>query len=401
MIFNFSQIKISPLRKDFARTYGRFGIYILFFVTRVAPYLLIYFISGVFLFIESIGTPDWFWKSIFMLLYGKNTANIFMSVLLLLFLKLKKDPKITVPLFLATLVIHFIFYKTLYMFLSSGIIVTALKIAEFVILLFFVIFEFFFYEGKLFKSIVASIASGVFLYFMIIGIYVALYTYSDFGSYKQNKSALTLLKMGYEFPMSDLKAYVFQSSNGELIPDLIYYARRYKEKINFTQAEWEKLFTSHPIQQTDMIARYMIKREIRLSYTTLITYAQSESISNGNNLVNGTNFIKYIAQYYGSNSGDFIERLYNGNQDYRTWAIRVIGRSGSRGSIPLLINLLTGINSQLSNEAYNALVKITGIDPARRTRAKKNDLMVIIEFYNYYINIMASPDPNARPAEKK
>jgi len=150
-----------------------------------------------------------------------------------------------------------------------------------------------------------------------------------------------------------------------------------------------------------MIARYMIKREIRLSYTTLITYAQSESISNGNNLVNGTNFIKYIARYYGENSGDFIERLYNGNQDYRTWAIRVIGRSGSQGSIPLLINLLTGINSQLSNEAYNALVKITGIDPARRTRTKKNDLMVIIEFYNYYINIMASPDPNARPAEKK
>lgn len=385
MIFNFSQIKISPLRAEFTKAYGRWGIYLLFLVTRVTPYLMIYGISAIFTFIESIGGTGWPWKPLFALLYGKNTNHIFMSVLLLLVLKIKKDPKITIPFFLAFLTLHFIFYKTVYYMLPNGLVMTGVKIIEFILLLFFVFYEFFFYEGKAIKSLLVSVAIGFLAYGALIGTYCGLYYLTADASAPQVRSAQTLMKMGYSFPLPRMREYILRHGQVQLIEELLYYAQRNRREISFSPQQWEVILKGSGIKTTDAVARYLLERKVRISYGVVMACANKASLSAREDLPAARDFIRYAATYCKAHHNDIMERYARGNRAYRIWTIRVVAEARNPQIIPSLIDILTGIDTALAEEAYGALVRITGLDPGEALKLQVNNPRVISIFKDYYL----------------
>ena len=79
-----------------------------------------------------------------------------------------------------------------------------------------------------------------------------------------------------------------------------------------------------------------------------------------------------------------IERYRGGNQYFKIWIIRVIAESKCIAPIPFLITLLTDIDPKLSQEAYAALSRISGMNPAKDLRDRVNSPAVIMKFNEFY-----------------
>ena len=387
IVYIFANLDIDKLKNEYSGRYGRRGLYLLFFHIRVAPFLTIYFTIIVLTFINYMGSPDWLWESLLNILNGRYSNTLIYSLILLLILKVKKSPRVTIPLFLIICVVYFILYKTVYYFSPAGVPASILKIMNFVIVIFILFYDFF--QDTMTLAMIAfhTLLLSLVLYFSSVGCFYLINKHSALGSYGQIKSANILLKIGYSYPLKQVKEVIKKSSNFYLINHLIYYSKKYNKNIDFTIEEWENMMFSDTVQRTDLISRYLLEKIGSVSYKSLITFAEIKSNNAGKDLINAQYFIEYAAKYYEEFMGDIQVRFNRGNLYFKLWVLKVIGEAQVNRSIPFLIDKLTDININVSEGAYSAIKNITKIDLAKIYNVRINNPRVIREYMNYYQSI--------------
>ncbi len=99
-MFTFSSINIDLFENMYRERFGPPGEQILFLEARVAPLLLLYFIIIIFTLIAGVNRPDWPWAPVIEVLNGRYSNLVVYSLFLLFVLKLRRDPFVTIPLFL-------------------------------------------------------------------------------------------------------------------------------------------------------------------------------------------------------------------------------------------------------------------------------------------------------------
>ncbi|MCU0846575.1 MAG: hypothetical protein MUD12_01655 [Spirochaetes bacterium] len=387
MIFNFSSIELSHFKEEYQRKYGKKGVYYLFLLFRVVPFSIIYIITVIFTLISYLDKSDWPSMPIMDLLDGKYSNILFYSLILLVILKLKKKPQITIPFFFGLSVIYFTIYRIVITFSDSttGPSISFLKLFQVVIALFFLINEFFFDKKNIVKSIIASLLASLIMYSSLVLLLHGIFRLSGFTSYSQTKSAVILMKMGYSYPLPELKKIVIETSRNDLLFYLIYFSRRYDYRLNLTPEQWGNLLLAGTMETADVISYYIMYKNISLPFGNVISFAERRSIDSGSKLVEALAFIKYASRYYEGNAGDFFERYERGNREYKIWTIRVMADAGSVNTAPFLLNLLTGTDEVLSKEAYRALSRSLDADPVKDLGLKRNSPEVILRFKEIYL----------------
>ena len=384
IVYIFSLIDVSSRKSVFYELYGKKGVYILFFVTRVFPVLIIYSAIIMYTLIDDIGKSYWPVTSILNIMSGRNSNIVFLAIILMVILKWRKRPGVTIPVFLGLAVLHFIVYKSIYRYLPLGIPLTGVKVLEFIIFLFFLVYEFNAEKRKITKSIVASILAGVMLYFSFIGVYSLIYTSSRYDSYHRVTVSMILLRMGYSFPLEGLREVIVKTGRYELVDDFLFYSNKYNMDIDFSEHTWKDIFISSSMQTGEQIIQYIMKRNVDLAYQRVVSYAEIKSVDDGRSLIASENLIRYSSRYIHGNYNDFIARYKSGNRYYKIWSQRVLAGAGDIEYIPFFVNELMGPDDALVIEAYTNLKALTGLDPAATLKNNFNDIQVINEFMEFY-----------------
>ena len=392
LIFNFSLIDIPPLKAEYRKVYRGWGDAILFFKTRIMPIMIIYFITVMYTLINFLDRDNWPWNPLLELLDGRFSNTVFYSLILLIILKFNRRPKITLLLFVIGAAIYFLLYQLVFYFAPSGAVMSGLKFFQITVAFILLIYEFLadrftVDKKKIRKSIGAGLLIGLMMYSLIVGTLVLFYNASRFASYPQARSAQILLRLGYSFPLKKFKDIVIETSDPFLLYDLIYYStQNFSRPPTLSSSEWENLILSGSMEVANIIAYYINNENITLSYRQILSYAERRSIDNGESLINSAFYIRYTARYCDNHGDDFIERYSKGNRYFKIWIIRVLAESKCTSIIPFLISLLTDIDPALSSEAYTALSRITGLDPAKDGNTRQNDPAVMLQFNKFYLD---------------
>jgi hypothetical protein len=389
LVFNFSMIEIPPLKDEYRNMYRRFGILILFIKTRVFPFVLVYTTTVIYTLINYLDKENWPWNPILELMDGRFSQTVFYSLILLLILKFNRRPKITLLLFVGGAAIYFLIYQLVFYFTPSGAVMSGLKFFQITVGVIMLIYEFMSEKigidtRKIRKAIIAGLLLGMFMYSSVVATLAMIYKFERFASYPQARSAQILMRLGYSFPLSDFKSIVTETSNPFYLYDYIYYSRAYGRPIAITATEWENLILSGSMEVSNIIAFYIQYLKISIPYQQLISYAERRSVDSGEALVNSAFYSQYVSLYCEKNIDDMVERYGKGNRYFKIWIIRVTAESKSLATIPFLVKLLTDINPVFSQEAYLALTKVTGLDPAKELNDRINSPRVIAAFMRFY-----------------
>jgi hypothetical protein len=76
MVFYFSSIDIDQIKRSYKEKYGSSSVYMVFFMTRVLPFLLIYLVTVIFTFIDTLVSANWPEYPLLRLLDGKYSITL-------------------------------------------------------------------------------------------------------------------------------------------------------------------------------------------------------------------------------------------------------------------------------------------------------------------------------------
>lgn len=389
LIFNFSLIEIPPLKKEYRLAHPRMGDIILFFKTRVVPFLLIYAITVVYTLINYMEIDNWPWRPVLELLDGRFSNTVFYSLILLLILKLNRRPKITLLLFVVGAALYFLVYQLVFLFSPSGAVMSGIKFFQIALALAVIVYEFAsdipgIDRKRIRRSVLAGLLMGLCIYFFFIGTLSLIYRFERFASYQQARAGQILMRLGYTFPLNDFKSIVTATSDPYLLYDLIHYSRQYDRPLMISSGEWENLMISGSMEVANIISFYLQILGVDISYGQVISYAERRSSDSGEALLGSSFYIRYASRFCGEQVDDMIDRYQAGNRYFKIWLVRVLGESNSLEAVPFLITLLTDIDPDIPHEAYDSLSKLTGLDPVKGGNMRVNDARVIIEFREFY-----------------
>jgi hypothetical protein len=274
LIFNCADVKINSLKENYIGRFGKKGELLLFIEARVLPFLFIYLITTIFTLIDYIQFSHWPYKPLLALLDGRYSNILIYSLFLLMILKIKRGPNITIPLFLIVSVLYFFIDKFMYSFSGSGFIISLYKISKFILFIFFLLYEFFYSGRRLVMIVLSSISLGFVLYLLIFSIFVGVFRHSRGTSYYKQRAGMVLLKLGFSFPLNELKDFVLETYDVGFFKKLLNYSIRYDISLEYDDHEWEKLLFSSSLKMTDMISGYILYKNIELSYEKIIDYAK-------------------------------------------------------------------------------------------------------------------------------
>lgn len=382
LIFIFASIDINNYRTEYFNKFGKLGNFILFLEIRIVPFAFIYLITVLFTLIDQIRVVNWPWQPVLSLLNGRYSNNILYAWLLLIILKLKKKPGITILLFISIFTVYGISDKIIVTLLDGGLEIAALKTLKIAIFLFFLFSEYFY---DLSKRIAVSSMLSVAIFFFIVSTFALVHKYSDFNSFQRKEAGLLLIRMGFTYPLDNLKDEIVKSPDHILFSNVLSLSEGNGIEINYSNEEWEKLLFSGSVDMADIISGYILNKDIKISYEKIIYYAEQKSKNEVSELPNKDKFIKLSSKYILKNEKDFFERTIKANKIFKLWGMRILTENKSTESIPLLLNMLTDIDEAISDMAYNSLKNITGIDPAASLDKKKNDPDTIAIFKKYYL----------------
>ena len=141
LIFNFSTIDIDAEKDKYRQRWGRKGLLLLFFITRIVPFMMIYLVTIIFTLIDYVGAEGWPGVPMLVLLSGGYANTVIYSLMLLMILKMKRDPQVTIPLFLAASVFYLLVLdKLVYIYFAKGVAVSFIKITKYTLFVFFLLF---------------------------------------------------------------------------------------------------------------------------------------------------------------------------------------------------------------------------------------------------------------------
>ncbi len=384
VIFNFSEIDIDTLKKEYFERYGSKGEFFLFFITRISPFIIIYVTVIIFTMVYYLGSGDWPMRPLLALLDGRFSNTVVYSLILLVILKIRRSPRVTVPLFILLSILYYILYRFVYYYSPTGVPTSLLKWANFAIVSFFLIYEFFYNKKNIKKIILSVLMLSTFLYFAVFSIIMGVYNFSSPQSFPKIRSSLVLLRMGYSFPLKELERYIAAKHASDLLKKYIFYSRTYNKKITFTAGEWEELVSSSSLDRIEIISLYLIENKIMLPFKKILSAAVNRSIKWGSRLMEAKEFIRYVSLFYKDHKKELLSLYHRENVYYKIWTLKVIGNSGDWDSIPFLINNLTAIDDRVSQSAFLAIKSITGLDLRGKNRLRINSPLLIKAYREYY-----------------
>jgi len=388
LIFNFASPELDDFKTQYMNKYGKKGKSLFFLQTKVFPFLLIYLSIILFSLIDYLRLPNWPWHIIFSLFKGKHSNLVIYSLFLLLILKLKKEPIITIPLFLAVCTLYFFIDKIIYTTPINGITISTIKITKL-----FIIFFLFFKESiyKIFRSFVYSLILSFFIFFSVVGFFSAVYGFFPENTFQKNKSGLILMRFGLSYPLPELQDLVLKNSDFHLFNKLQSAVKKYNMRIDYRNDEWITLLFSGSTKMADLISANILDKNITLSYEKIIKFAENKSQITYEHLEKASYFIKISSRYIKGNEVDFFPRVRNNNKTFKLWAMTVLAEQKGIKSIPLLLEFLTDIDMSLSQTAYMALMEITGLNPQKKLNIEINDPETIITFKEYFLRHHKKP----------
>jgi len=387
LIYQFSSISTLSLRESYKEKFGIAGSYLLFFETRLFPFILIYFITVVFQYIEHVNMDFPISSFIFYFFSGGYSKYIVYSLILFLILRISWQPKKSIPLFLILSASVFFIDNFLHAFFPSGIAISVIKFTKYILVLFILIYEFFYDVHTIkraIKAITTAILFGVALYVFVIAIYFLMLKISPNNSFPQVEAANRLMRVGFSSPYSIERANIIKNGCSQNINKFIEFSKIYNRQPDFTVHQWENQILLCKTSQADFLFQYLYEQNIFLPYEDLINFIEKKSVVDGENLVNTKNSYYYFLRYINKNSNDLLNRYSKGNLFFKLWLMKLFANGKIVDAIPIFVDELTGTNSQLASSAYKALHSITSMNPAKKRNLPINNPSVVETFMNFY-----------------
>jgi hypothetical protein len=388
IVYNISQLDLNAQKQIYIEKYGAKGIHRLFLVSRVIPFLLIYFVTMIFILVTYIGSNTQYWltEAIFDILNGKYGNTIIYALLLLVILKIKKGPYVTIPLFLAVSFFYlFLFDKLVYSFFNEGFAISLIKIIKYMAFFYFFIFEFYYKERHFIRPLFPVIISSALFHLLLTFIFFMFYTFSPFASTSKIKSAQMLMYWGFSFPITYMNNMVISSENYEYISSLIKYSELYNKEITFNNAQWGKFLDNCNSENLDDLTKYLKQQEISLPYEFLLNYAVKQINMNDKVFINNNGFNGYFADIAKNHIDDFLVFFNSAAFNEKLWCIKIFELCKSIKAVPVLIDLLTDVNDDISLKAWYALREITEYDPPYENDFHQNSLDIVNGFRKFYL----------------
>ena len=388
IVYNIAQLNLETQKQIYIEKYGPRGVHRLFLISRVIPFAFIYCVVIMFTIIAyaGSGTQSWATNVIIDILNGRFSNTIIYALLLLIILKIKKGPYITIPLFLIGSFFYlFLFDRFVYSFFGEGFAVSLIKIIKYMVFIYLFIFEFYYKKNYFIRPLLPAAILSILFHFLLTGILFMFYTFASFAGTSQIRSARMLMHWGFSFPISYMNNMIITSENYKHISILIRYSELYNKKITFNNDQWEKILNECNSRDLSDIIKYLEKHQIYLSYEFLLNYAVKQINENNEMFSAAYDFNNYCAGIAKNNIDDFIEFFNSATFDERLWGIKIFELCKSFKPVPILIDLLTDINDEVSLQAYIALREITEFDPPYETTFRQNSLEIINGFRKFYL----------------
>ncbi len=383
IIFNFSNLDTQYLKVEFKEVYGKRGKFKLFFAVRLFPLLLIYFISVISTFLIYLDKSNWPTRPFLELLNGRYTHTFVYSLILLIILKLRKNPRIAIPLFVLMSAIYFSIYKLIYIFSPSGNAISFLKLFQILMIQLFLFQEFFFDSLQVYKTIIVSIVNTFIIYFLVVGSFTLIHYKSMTNSYAKEKSALVLLELGYDFPFATIENTVQAQSRIIYFEKYLSYATNYKKKIPFTEQEWQTLLLKNVSKTYTILPGYLLLNKICITPDGMFTFLTKLAKVKKAVIDKESKVIEYAIFVFKKNYRLLYTNYPKADLRLKKMIIDIFGGIKKEKSIPFLVDILTGPNVQLSLKAYKALRNITGLT-FRDSDIHAFDIKAVVTFMQYY-----------------
>lgn len=345
------------------------------------PFAMIYMVTALYGIVDYIGLSDWPALPVVNLLSGGLANTIIYSLILLVILKMKRDPQVTIPVFLAVSIFYLLVLdKLVYIYFGSGIAVSMIKTAKYSVFIFFLIYEFF-YEGK--KTWVHAALALVLGFFMhglvtfLLALFVFLGNNHPAAFFKASER---VLKSGFSFPLERVETEIIENSSFGAVPMLIKYSKLYNRNIKYTRDDWQKILSKTSAVYSEKIIFYLHEKSIKLDYSFFMEKIVIK-IGDGRRY---SNFSRYATRYLEKHRKQFYQTIETGSRFHKVWAMEVAALAHDIESMPYLIDKLSSVDAELSVNAYSALKMITGIDPAQNEGYHANSPVVIAKFREFY-----------------
>lgn len=385
LVYNYSTIDVDRLKELYRKRFGRKGGLFVLFEMGVVPLLIIYGITILFTFIDYLRLPHWPWNPLLSLLNGRYSNLVIYSLLLFIIMKTGFRPGIKIAVFFGVSVLYFLADKYLSSVFIAGTGLLVVKFIKLLVIFFFLFFGFLGERRKKWSLLYASAASSIVIT-ILLGGYALVFRYSPASSYQHVTSALALMKLGFEYPAEELKDTIAERGADSFSRDFINLSVYLGRGIPFTEAQWQKLLFSEKIDHADYIAGIILSRSVEIPFDRLVDYALEQSLKSPSRLESASNYIALTAKNSAGKTEELKNKMNGANENFKLFAIAVLGEMKGVGAVPLLLDYLTGIDFKLSDASYEAMRKITGKDPAAEKGVQRNDPYVIVTFHEYYKN---------------
>ena len=385
IVFNYASIDLEERKEAYPKNFGKSGLLRLFLHSRVVPFLIIFLISVLYTCTEYTGSENWFFNSVAAILDGEYVNIVFYSLLLLVVMKLKKNPGYTVPLFVILSVSFFFLDQVVYESIQGGTGILVMKGAKAILLAYLLLQEFF---GRDIGMTAKGALSAVFSMLVIFAVawsFHLVYVHSERGGEAKTQAGFTLMRYGMAYPMPYLQEIILEKPSYREFSTLIEYSEYSDAEFTCTASEWKSLLFAENVQMADLVSKYLLHEQVILSYEELVRYAMEKSLSPDEKLEGATNYIRLTARYCDGYEKDLMCRIRSGNEHFTLWGLGVISRHKKLEYIPFLVSYLTHVQSIYENAAYGALVAITGEDPAAQFNYQVNAPDTILFFRDYYM----------------
>ena len=383
LIYNYTTIEIDRVKDLYRNRFGRKGDLLLLAEMGLVPLAVIYGVTILFTFIDYARLPNWPWNPLLSLLNGRYSNLVIYSLFLFIILKTKRGPGVKIAVFMAVAVAYFFIDKYLFSAAGAGPAVIIIKFSKFLALFFFLFYAFLGERQKL-RSLFYSLFVSAALMFLVVGGYLLTYYYSAPLTYQQNESGIVLMRFGFSFPAAELRRNVIQKKDMALYREMEWVSSSMGRELEFSPGEWEGLLFSGSISNADYIAGRIAARKIHVPYAKLAEFAVRKSPVQGERLEGAAQYIALTARELKGNRDDLVTRMRDGNRNFRLFGVAVLAEAADTESVPLLLEYLTGMDVNLADASYEALRKITGLDPAGTPGVQRNSPDSVWRFREQY-----------------
>ncbi|MCX8123424.1 MAG: hypothetical protein N3F66_04585 [Spirochaetes bacterium] len=382
-IFNYTQLDFKSYKLLYANRFPKYAHIIIFFESRIIPFLIIYIIAALHTLIDNINNSNWPYTAYVGILDGRYTNIIFYSLILFAVLRYKVKPLIAIPLFIGGSIAFYIVDKLIYTNLIAGTGIVITKLIKLSILSGVLVFEFF--QLNIFQIIVISLLTSSIIFSGTIGTYLFLYSFTKQESIKK-EILFKLLRYGIPLNINYLKQYVLETRNYKDYQLFMVYSTELNIPVHFTDKQWETLLFSENIEMADEVASVLLTKSITVSFDSIIDYASNMSSNQNEKLQSAAYLARLAARFADGNEKKIINRFEQGNLSLQIWLMSVMGYHKKIIYLPVLLPYCANRNTTLATTAYSTLVQITGKNPSVELNLPTNDPRVLNAFKDFYFH---------------